>query len=105
MIYDGVVAWLLSIEMEEVHKALVKQFGKKKAKAAELNWGACQAGYELRRQDLHEGRSLPRRADERDRGQDHHRRQHGLRAGLRVRRRYGGHLVSDHAVLFAGRVR
>src|SRR6202023_1656096 len=46
MIYDGVVAWLLSIEMEEIHKALFKQFGKKKAKAAELNWGACQAGFD-----------------------------------------------------------
>src|SRR5271165_3188305 len=32
--------------MEEIHTALVRQFGKKKAKAAELNWGACQAGYE-----------------------------------------------------------
>jgi len=46
MIYDGVVAHLLSIEMDEVRKALVKQFGKKKAKAAELNWGAAQAGYD-----------------------------------------------------------
>jgi 2-oxoglutarate ferredoxin oxidoreductase subunit alpha len=46
MIYDGVVAQLLSIEMDEVRKALVKQFGKKKAKAAELNWGAAQAGFE-----------------------------------------------------------
>ena len=46
MIYDGVVAQLLSIEMEEIHKALSKQFGKKKAKAAELNWGACQAGFD-----------------------------------------------------------
>jgi 2-oxoglutarate ferredoxin oxidoreductase subunit alpha len=46
MIYDGVMAFLLSIEMEEVHKALVKQFGKRKAKAAELNWGAAQAGFD-----------------------------------------------------------
>src|ERR1700731_1311746 len=46
MIYDGIVAQLLSIELEEIHKALFKQFGKKKAKAAELNWGACQAGYD-----------------------------------------------------------
>ena len=46
MIYDGVVAQLLSIDMEEIRKALVKQFGPKKAKAAELNWGACQAGFE-----------------------------------------------------------
>jgi 2-oxoglutarate/2-oxoacid ferredoxin oxidoreductase subunit alpha len=46
MIYDGVVAHLLSIDMEEIRKALVKQFGKKKAKAADLNFGAAQAGYE-----------------------------------------------------------
>src|SRR6476661_1710487 len=46
MIYDGIVACLLGIDMEEVRKALVKQFGKRKAKAAELNWGACQAGYD-----------------------------------------------------------
>ncbi len=46
MIYDGVVAWVLSIEMEEVRNALVRQFGKKKAKAADLNWGAAQAGYD-----------------------------------------------------------
>ncbi len=47
MIYDGVVAFLLSIEMDEVHKALVKQFGKRKAKAADLNWGAAKAGFEF----------------------------------------------------------
>ncbi len=46
MIYDGIVARLLSIDMAEIHRALLKQFGKKKAKAAELNWGACQAGFE-----------------------------------------------------------
>src|ERR1700733_14369351 len=47
MLYDGVVAQLLGIEMDEVKKALVKQFGKRKAKAAELNWGAAQAGYDF----------------------------------------------------------
>jgi 2-oxoglutarate ferredoxin oxidoreductase subunit alpha len=46
MIYDGVVGWLLSLDMEELRKALVKQFGKRKAKAADLNWGAAQAGYD-----------------------------------------------------------
>src|SRR5580692_8385910 len=46
MIYDGIVSWLLSIDMEEIRAALVKQFGKRKAKAAELNWGAAQAGYD-----------------------------------------------------------
>jgi 2-oxoglutarate ferredoxin oxidoreductase subunit alpha len=47
MIYDGVVAQLLSIEMDEIYNALLKQFGKKKAKAAELNWGAAKAGFEF----------------------------------------------------------
>jgi 2-oxoglutarate/2-oxoacid ferredoxin oxidoreductase subunit alpha len=47
MIYDGVVAWLLSIDMDEVRKALVKQFGKRKAKAADLNWGAARAGFDF----------------------------------------------------------
>jgi 2-oxoglutarate ferredoxin oxidoreductase subunit alpha len=46
MIYDGVIAQLLSIEMPEIRKALVKQFGPKKAKAADLNWNACQAGFD-----------------------------------------------------------
>jgi 2-oxoglutarate ferredoxin oxidoreductase subunit alpha len=46
MIYDGVLAQLLDIDMEEIRKALVKQFGKKKAKAADLNFGAAQAGFE-----------------------------------------------------------
>ena len=44
MIYDGVVAHLLGIELEEIRKALLKQFGARKAKAAELNWGAVVAG-------------------------------------------------------------
>jgi len=44
MIYDGVLAQLLGIELEEVRTALLKQFGAKKAKAANLNWGAVEAG-------------------------------------------------------------
>ena len=52
MIYDGIVAYLLGIDMEEVHKALFTQFGAKKAKAAEMNWGACRAGYDFAAQNL-----------------------------------------------------
>lgn len=44
MIYDGVVAHLLGIDLEEIRKALHKQFGPRKVKAAELNWNAVQAG-------------------------------------------------------------
>jgi 2-oxoglutarate/2-oxoacid ferredoxin oxidoreductase subunit alpha len=44
MIYDGVLAHLLGIDLDEVHSALRKQFGARKAKAAELNWNAVVAG-------------------------------------------------------------
>ena len=45
MIYVGVMAQLLNIDMAEVEKALRKQFAKK-VKAAELNWNAAKAGYD-----------------------------------------------------------
>src|SRR4051812_42971679 len=45
MIYVGVVARQLDIEIEEIEKALRKQFGRK-VKAAELNLGAVKAGFE-----------------------------------------------------------
>ncbi len=45
MIYVGVVAKLLDIDMAEVEKAIRKQFAKK-AKAANLNMAAAQAGYD-----------------------------------------------------------
>jgi 2-oxoglutarate ferredoxin oxidoreductase subunit alpha len=51
MIYDGILAKLLGIEMEEIQKALQKQF-RKKAKAAELNWNAARAGYEFAEKNL-----------------------------------------------------
>jgi 2-oxoglutarate/2-oxoacid ferredoxin oxidoreductase subunit alpha len=55
MIYVGVVAQLLDIDMGEVEKAIRKQFAKK-VKAANLNLGAAQAGFEyaaanLKKQD------------------------------------------------------
>ena len=45
MIYVGVVARLLEIDMAEIEKAIGKQFAKK-AKAANLNLAAVKAGYE-----------------------------------------------------------
>jgi len=55
MIYVGVVANLLDIDMAEVEKAIRKQFAKK-AKAANLNMAAAQAGFDyaaanLKKQD------------------------------------------------------
>jgi 2-oxoglutarate/2-oxoacid ferredoxin oxidoreductase subunit alpha len=45
MIYVGVAAHLLKMDMVAVEAALRKQFAKK-VKAADLNWGAVQAGYD-----------------------------------------------------------
>jgi 2-oxoglutarate/2-oxoacid ferredoxin oxidoreductase subunit alpha len=45
MIYVGVVAQLLDIDMNEVEKALRKQFARK-VKAAELNLAAARAGFD-----------------------------------------------------------
>jgi 2-oxoglutarate/2-oxoacid ferredoxin oxidoreductase subunit alpha len=51
MIYVGVVAQLLDIDMGEVEKAIRKQFAKK-VKAANLNLGAAQAGFDYAKSNL-----------------------------------------------------
>src|SRR5690606_2010717 len=43
MIYDGVLSYLLTVELGEMEKALAKQMGKK-PKAMALNMGALEAG-------------------------------------------------------------
>ncbi|MCY4536097.1 MAG: 2-oxoacid:acceptor oxidoreductase subunit alpha [Bryobacterales bacterium] len=51
MVYDGVLAALLDIEMEEIRKGIYKQFSAK-PKAAALNWDAASAGYDWAKQNL-----------------------------------------------------
>jgi 2-oxoglutarate ferredoxin oxidoreductase subunit alpha len=51
MIYDGVLARLLGIDMGEILIGLRKQF-KKKAKAVDLNFNAAQAGYDYAARNL-----------------------------------------------------
>ena len=51
MVYVGVVANLLTIEMGEIEKAIRKQFAKK-VKAANLNLAAAQAGFEYAKANL-----------------------------------------------------
>ncbi len=75
MIYDGVVAWLLSIEMEEMRKALVTPVRQAQGQGRRSELGRRAGRLRFRRQDLHQDRPVPRRAHERDRRQDHHRRQ------------------------------
>lgn len=45
MIYDGILARLIGIDLAEIEKALRKQL-KGKAKAADMNWNAVKVGYE-----------------------------------------------------------
>jgi len=51
MVYVGVVAQLLTIDMAEVEKAIRKQFAKK-VKAANLNLAAAQAGFDYAKANL-----------------------------------------------------
>jgi 2-oxoglutarate/2-oxoacid ferredoxin oxidoreductase subunit alpha len=51
MVYVGVVASLLTVEMGEVEKAIRKQFAKK-VKAANLNLSAAQAGFDYAKANL-----------------------------------------------------
>src|SRR5579864_3004373 len=51
MLYVGVLARLLGVDMAEVEKAVRKQF-KKKVKAAELNFNAVLAGYDYAEKNL-----------------------------------------------------
>jgi 2-oxoglutarate/2-oxoacid ferredoxin oxidoreductase subunit alpha len=51
MVYVGAVANLLTIDMNEVEKAIRKQFAKK-VKAANLNLAAAQAGFEYAKANL-----------------------------------------------------
>lgn len=67
MIYDGVLAHLLGIDLEEMRKALYKQFGPRKVKAADLNWGAIQAGAEYASANL--AKTDPLRIERMDKNQ------------------------------------
>ncbi|HEY0795727.1 MAG TPA: 2-oxoacid:acceptor oxidoreductase family protein, partial [Acidisarcina sp.] len=51
MIYVGVLARLISMDMKAVEAALRRQFAKKQ-KAADLNWSAVKAGYDYAAQSL-----------------------------------------------------
>src|ERR1700757_5066581 len=51
MVYVGVVAKLISLDMKAVETALRRQFAKKQ-KAADLNWAAVEAGYNYATESL-----------------------------------------------------
>jgi 2-oxoglutarate ferredoxin oxidoreductase subunit alpha len=51
MIYVGVAAWLLGIDMAEIERAVARQF-KNKAKAIEINLGAIRGGWDWAEKNL-----------------------------------------------------
>ncbi len=102
MIYVGVAAQLLKMDMAAVEAALRKQFAKK-LKAADLNWAAVQAGYDYAAATLTKQRSVCAGADERDRrARSSSTATPRRRLGCMFRRLHGGDVVSDHAIVVAG---
>jgi len=99
MIYDGVLSRLLSIDLDEMRRALRKQLGKK-AKALALNEGALDAGFRFAAESL-EKRTLSARSGWTHGREDPHRRQCGRRARLHDGRRDRRRLVPDHPVVLA----
>ncbi|MCH8333984.1 2-oxoacid:acceptor oxidoreductase family protein, partial [Candidatus Sumerlaeota bacterium] len=67
VLYVGVMAYLLDIDMEEVKNATRKQFAKK-AKAAELNINATAAGYQWAKENLERQTQFTLRPSEASRG-------------------------------------
>ena len=57
MIYDGILAKLLGIDLALMEQALGKQLGKK-AKAVTLNQGALKAGWDYAEAQLHQAGSV-----------------------------------------------
>ncbi len=102
MVYVGVVAQLLNLDMAEVEKALRKQFAKK-VKAADLNWNAAKAGYDYAAASLTKADPFSVERMDKTAGMIIIDGNSAAALGCHVRRRHGGDLVSDHAVVVAGR--
>ena len=82
MVFVGILACLLDIEMSEIEAALSFHFGGKK-KAVDLNMNVVKAGVRMVGGQPHQDRSLPRGAHEQDRRHVLDRRQHGRRPWAR----------------------
>ncbi len=100
MIYDGVLAKLLNIDLAQMEHALKRQMGKKQ-KAIELNMSALEAGFAYTEQHLPKRDPVLGRADRQDRGDDSRRRERRGGARLHDGRRHRRRLVSDYTLVVA----
>ena len=103
MIYDGVLSYLLDIELGEMEKALTKQLAKKQ-KALALNMAALKAGFDYAEATFGQKASFGAERMNANARQDPDRGQPGGRHRLPDGRRHRRRVVSDHAVLVAVRV-
>ena len=101
MIYVGVMAQLLNLDMAEVEKALRKQFAKK-VKAADLNWNAAKAGYDYAAASLTKSDPFTIERMDKTAGMIIIDGNSAAAMGSHVCGRHGGDLVSDHAFVVAG---
>ena len=102
MVYVGVLAHLLEIDLVEIEAAISWNFGGK-PKPTELNMNMVRRAYDWAKQNLVKTDPYRVARDDRlQRGQGADRRQHGGGARLRLRRRHRRGLVSDHAGLQPG---
>ena len=102
MIYVGVVARLLALDMQEVERALRRHFGSK-PKAADLNWNAAKAGYDYAAASLTKADPFVVERMQETAGKIIIDGNAAAALGAMFGGRDGRHLVSDHAFVVAGR--
>ena len=95
--YAGVLAALCALDLDII-RALLQETYAKKPQLVEANMKAIQLGYDYARDAFRLPAAAARGEDGCHDGPHHHRRQHRGRARLRLCRRHGGRLVSDHAL-------
>ena len=102
MIYDGVVAHSSASNWKRSARRWSKQFGPRKAKAAELNWGAVQAGDEFAEKNF--TKTDPCRVERMNAtaGKIIIDGNAASALGAIFAGVHGGDVVSDHAVVVAG---
>ena len=94
MVYVGVLAHLLDIDMAEIREGGRLEL-RRQAKAVELNMDMVERAYAWAQEQPGQARPFPCRAHDRlQRGQDAGRRQHRGGPGRRLRRRHLRRLVS-----------
>ena len=103
MIYPGILAKILGLDMKLMEQALAKQTGQE-SQGRRPEYRCAESGLGLRRSEPHEAGSVRHRGDERDGRENPDRGKRRRRDRLHDGRRHRGGVVSDHAVFVVVRV-